>query len=117
MREGDGNGEHSLYDLATDPGEQTNLTKLNSTKRRMVKMYEQWRTDTLPTAIVTGEANPPHAGIVSGGAAYVVGGKAVVVATAWNGWHFTGWSDGDMTNPRTVVVPATDSTYTAHFTR
>ncbi len=83
----------------------------------MVKMYDQWRKDTLHTTIVTGEANPANAGIVSGGAAYVVGGKAVVVATAWNGWHFTGWSDGDTTNPRTVVVPATDSTYTANFAR
>ena len=110
--------QHSLYDLATDPGEQTNLTKLNSWQNpRMVKMYDQWahRHSAHGDCDGRGESaacrHSKRRGGLCGG--WQSGGSG----DGRNGWHFTGWSDGDTTNPRTVVVPASDSTYTANFAR
>ncbi len=66
-------------------------------------------------ALVQGLANPPGAGTVGGGGAYLAGANIQLTAAASNGWVFTGWSDGATNNPCTLTVPATNSTYTANF--
>ena len=38
-----------------------------------------------------------------------------ISTTAYTGFTFTGWNDGNATNPRTVTVPAGGVTYTAYF--
>jgi len=34
-----------------------------------------------------------------------------------SGWIFTGWSDGNTQNPRTITVPSGGATYTANFSQ
>ena len=53
-------------------------------------------------------------GSVSGSGTYNHGSIATLAATAYYGYHFVQWSDGNMDNPRSVTV--TDSAqYTAQF--
>lgn len=53
-------------------------------------------------------------GTVSGGNTYPYGSTVQISATANEGWEFTGWSDGNTDNPRTITVTGT-ATYTAVF--
>ena len=69
------------------------------------------------TATVDGAANPTDGGTVTGSGTFPVGTSVQFVATANNGWLFTGWSDGSLNTPDTITVPATNCTYTANFTR
>lgn len=55
-------------------------------------------------------------GSVSGMGSYANGTTATLQAEAAEGYLFTGWSDGNIENPRTVTVTS-DSTYTAVFTK
>lgn len=58
--------------------------------------------------------NNTSMGSVSGSGTYNHNATATLVATAYYGYHFVQWQDGNTENPRTVVV--TDSTqYTAQF--
>ena len=66
-------------------------------------------------SVVTALASPTNAGSVSGGGTNIVGSNAVLTATASNSWLFTQWKDGVTNNPRSVVVPPTNITYTATF--
>ena len=60
-------------------------------------------------------ASPTNGGSVAGAGAYVVGSNAVLTAMASNNWLFIKWTDGVTNNPRVIVVPANNSTYTANF--
>ena len=60
-------------------------------------------------------ANPAAGGSVTGGGVYFVGSNASLTAVASNNWAFTGWMGGLTNNSLTVVVPPTNSTYTANF--
>ncbi len=60
-------------------------------------------------------ASPGHGGSVTGGGQYVVGSNATLSATASNGWVFTSWVDGNNANPRTIIMPSSNVTYTATF--
>ena len=53
-------------------------------------------------------------GTVAGGGTYNSGATATLTATAYSGYHFVQWQDGNTGNPRTVTVTA-DATYTATF--
>ena len=53
-------------------------------------------------------------GTVSGGGIYSEGEQAIISATPATGYHFTQWSDGVSTNPRTVTVTGS-ATYRAVF--
>ena len=53
-------------------------------------------------------------GTVSGSGDYCYGTSAVISATPAAGYSFAGWNDGDMQNPRSVIVTG-DVTYTADF--
>jgi uncharacterized repeat protein (TIGR02543 family) len=59
--------------------------------------------------------DPPDGGTTTGSGTYLVGSEQPIAATAAPGWLFTGWSDGSLENPRTVLVPAGGATYTARF--
>lgn len=53
-------------------------------------------------------------GTASGGNTYPYGSTVQISATANEGWEFTGWSDGNTDNPRTITVTGA-ATYTAVF--
>ena len=53
-------------------------------------------------------------GTVSGSGTFDVGTEITISARPLNRYKFTGWSDGNTDNPRTVVVNS-DSTFTANF--
>ncbi|MBO7201659.1 MAG: leucine-rich repeat domain-containing protein, partial [Bacteroidales bacterium] len=53
-------------------------------------------------------------GTVSGSGTFDVGTEITISARPLNKYKFTGWSDGNTDNPRTVVVNS-DSTFTANF--
>ena len=53
-------------------------------------------------------------GTVSGGGIYSEGEQAIISATPSTGYHFTQWSDGVSSNPRTVTVTG-NATYRAVF--
>ena len=66
---------------------------------------------------ITVQANPATNGTVSGGGRFAEGAQQVLTATPRTGWTFTTWNDGDVSNPRTITVPATGGSYTANFAR
>ena len=53
-------------------------------------------------------------GTVSGSGSFNYGQSATITATAAAGYHFVQWNDGDVSNPRSVVVSG-DMTFTATF--
>ncbi len=59
-------------------------------------------------------ANPFAGGTVSGAGKYNEGAKAILTATANDGYIFTGWSDGSTDSSREITVN-TDTTFTANF--
>jgi hypothetical protein len=68
-----------------------------------------------PAATITVQANPSNGGSAIGGGIYYVGSSQQISATANSGWTFSGWSDGNTQNPRTITVPLGGATYTAYF--
>ncbi len=56
----------------------------------------------------------PMMGTVTGGGTYYYGDTIMIEATAYNGFEFLGWTDGNTDNPRTVIVME-NMTFTAHF--
>ena len=63
---------------------------------------------------ITVESDHPAWGSVTGGGEYAYGTIIQISASANLGFAFAGWTDGDMTNPRSVTVTQ-DETFTAHF--
>lgn len=63
--------------------------------------------------ITVTSANPTM-GSVSGGGTFNAGATAYISATAYTGYHFTQWQDGNTTNPRSITVTG-NATYTASF--
>ena len=69
--------------------------------------------DTLYVAL-TLSANNPDWGTVDGGGEYAYGTEVTITATANEGYLFSGWSDGNEENPRTIVLRE-DMQLTANF--
>ena len=69
------------------------------------------------TSGLTVTANPSGGGAVTGGGVYAIGTNVLIAAIPSNNWSFTAWSDGITNASRTVVIPPTNITYTAQFTR
>ena len=63
---------------------------------------------------VTAVANYDHRGSVEGGGEYEEGETAVLAARAWRPYNFLRWNDGEVENPRHVVVTQ-DTAFTAVF--
>ena len=67
-----------------------------------------------PTYSIRVVSDNPLYGSVYGGGMYYAGTEVLISATPNVGCHFIGWQDGDMSNPRTVVV-SENAVYTAYF--
>lgn len=63
---------------------------------------------------LTAVPNYDQRGSVEGGGVYVIGGDAVLTATAADGYFFACWQDGDTLNPRSVIVTL-GAHYVAYF--
>ena len=68
-----------------------------------------------PTAALSVQAHPINGGWVTGGGTYLIGARVQLSTVASNGWRFTGWNDGVITNPRMITVPTNGASYTANF--
>ena len=68
-----------------------------------------------PSVSLTVLANPATDGTVVGGGTYAAGAQPTITAIANGGWKFTNWSDGNTSNPRTLLM-ASNVTLTANFT-
>ena len=66
-------------------------------------------------ATVTVQVNTNIGGVAAGGGIFPVGSTRPLTATAYPGWTFTGWNDANLSNPRSITVPASNITYTAVF--
>ena len=58
--------------------------------------------------------NNPDMGTVSGGGVYYYQNYVTFSASPHYGYHFTQWNDGNVANPRTIMVDR-DTTFTASF--
>lgn len=58
-----------------------------------------------------------HHGLASGGGSYPVGTQTNLIASAYEGYHFTRWSDDNANANRTVVVEPGTKRLTASFAR
>lgn len=63
---------------------------------------------------ITALPNNSSRGLVSGSGNYVYNSATTISATAYYGYHFTQWNDGNTENPRTVVITQ-NAQYTAQF--
>ncbi len=63
---------------------------------------------------ITVVSDHPGWGSVTGGGTFYYGDTIQIEATAFMGFQFNGWDDGNTDNPREVIVTE-DLTYTAHF--
>ena len=57
-----------------------------------------------PRHVVAVTVNDAEYGTVTGGGLYNYGDTAILTATPYEDYLFTQWSDGDTTNPRSLVV-------------
>ncbi len=70
--------------------------------------------EALPDCTITVVSDNPSLGTVYGSGTYPVGETVTIGANPTTGNYFTGWNDGNITNPRNIVVTG-DATYTASF--
>lgn len=74
------------------------------------------RYGTLITvATVYTASSPASGGTVTGGGVLDIGTNVTLAATPNTGWIFSSWSDGILSNSRSITVPSYDSWYTARF--
>lgn len=69
--------------------------------------------DTTSTTEVTATVSNPTFGTVEGSGTYHFGDTIYLLVNTAEGWHFTGWSDGDKTNPRRFVATGGNFNFTA----
>ena len=76
----------------------------------------QWTTDTY-TGITfkTEDATEGKVTVDPDKDSYTFGESVTITAEANEGYHFTGWSDGNTENPRTIVIDETTQSLTATF--
>ena len=70
---------------------------------------------TIRQCLITTNVYPENSGIVNGGGSFYYGETIQLSANNNIGYVWSQWDDGDITNPRTVLVED-DATYTAIFT-
>ena len=66
------------------------------------------------TYTITADANDDAMGYVLGFGQYAAGSQATLTAVPYDGYRFSHWNDGDVSNPRTFTVTATEN-LTAYF--
>lgn len=69
---------------------------------------------TPQTYTITAESANTSMGTVTGGGTYNAGTTVQLIATAYQGYEFVNWQDGNTSNPRTITVTE-NATYTAYF--
>ena len=114
--------EGSIVQINAIPHENAVFTKWNdglTTNPRSFKLEQDTSftayfepVTTFYTIVV--ETENPLMGSVYGGGTFPYGTEITIGATANTGFHFVGWQDGSMNNPRTLTV-VEDATYTASF--
>ena len=70
--------------------------------------------ELIPTYTITVESENPLLGNVYGSGTYMEGSIVEIGALPGENFYFSGWQDGDMNNPRNILVTE-DATYTASF--
>ena len=70
--------------------------------------------EALQNYTITVESANPTMGSVTGGGTFVEGTSITIGATAFSGYYFIGWDDGNADNPRTITVTQ-NATYRAQF--
>ena len=63
---------------------------------------------------ITVESANPTMGSATGGGTFLEGTTITISATAFSGYYFTGWDDGNANNPREIVVTQ-NASYKAQF--
>lgn len=106
-------GEYAFYDIKSKaslyvPCISTNDYRNNDEWKKVgvVRAMEPCELD------VVARVSNPDGGVVSGGGTHKVGTKATLTAICKAGFGFKGWSDGNIDNPRSVIIVDTTS-YTA----
>ncbi len=77
----------------------------------------------LPTYLITANTGimgaatltADHYDDAEGSGSYIEGTQVTISVTPYFGYTFTGWSDSNTQNPRTITVGSTAATYTAQF--
>ncbi len=77
----------------------------------------------LPTYLITANTGimgaatltADHYDDAEGSGSYIAGTQLTITVTPYFGYTFTGWSDSNTQNPRTITVGSTAATYTAQF--
>ena len=72
--------------------------------------------EPIPTYTITVRSYTPSMGTVFGSGTYQVNTVVNIGAIPNDGYHFIGWQDDDMNNPRTITVTE-DAEYVAYFSR
>ena len=72
--------------------------------------------EPIPVYTITVRSANTSMGTVYGGGTYMANTVIEIGAIPEEGFYFTGWQDGDMNNPRTIIVTE-DAEYEAHFSR
>ena len=70
----------------------------------------------IETYTITVRPENPMLGTTYGGGEYVLNQVVNIGATPFDGYYFSGWQDGNMDNPRTIIVTG-DAEYTASFSQ
>ena len=72
-------------------------------------------TEVIPEHILTLASNYTVMGSTEGAGEHEEDSNVLISATANDGYVFVRWQDGNRDNPRTIVMPHDDVTYTAYF--
>ncbi|MBO7495050.1 MAG: leucine-rich repeat domain-containing protein [Salinivirgaceae bacterium] len=126
------NTKGNLINLKLDKGTEMQLKATAATGYRFVK-WSDGNTDNPRKIVVNGDATytaeftnvytirvAAENGTITGAGEVAFGSTVTLTATANEGYHFKGWSDGNTDNPRTVIVnadmlPYINSPFTALF--
>ena len=76
--------------------------------------YKAYFSFNGPKYTITVVSNDPTMGNVDGGGEYQINASIEISATPYEGYRFDGWSDGDIINPRSIIVTE-DASYMALF--
>lgn len=89
----------------------------NTTNPRQISMTQDSSfvaTFVVNNSYITVEANDPTMGAVSGTGNYSYNAPVTLTATAYDGYHFLKWNDGNTSNPR-YMAAICDTSFTAIF--
>ena len=80
-------------------------------KASYIYVYNDGSQTTYTVTVLSSDENM---GTVTGGGTFYEGTEIQISATAYDGYRFVSWNDGNIDNPRTIIVTE-GATYTASF--